>query len=428
MTGELEPILEEPSRPSNLDKGKGSSSVGLITIFALLTALGVSAGKAGVIVVLSLVAMLFLHELAHYLVAKKAGMKVTEFFIGFGPKIWSFRKGETEYGLKGIPAGAYVRVIGMNNLDPVEPEDERRTYRDSKFHQRFFLASAGSIMHFLIALILLYIVLVGNGIKVDESEWTVKEILKNGPAEQMGVEAGDKIVSFNQVQVETWPEFTSLIAGSPNEFVSLEILRDGTTYSLEGQLGELENSPKGQSQGSGFLGIARSKFPNTRVNPANAIIETGKEFGYLTKETILGLGKFFSPTGLGSFFSDVFEIGTTSPEDEISSAIGNEEGRVVSVVGATRIGTQLTEAGWPGLLLFLATINVFVGFFNLIPLLPLDGGHIAVAIYEHLRSRKGDRYHADASKLLPLTYAVVFVLIVIGVAAIYLDIADPISL
>ena len=156
------------------NKGNGSI-IGMITILALLILLAVSAGRAGVIVVLSLVAMLFLHELAHYLVAKKAGMKVTEFFIGFGPKIWSFRNGETEYGLKGIPAGAYVRVIGMNNLDPVNPEDENRTYRNSKFHQRLLLASAGSLMHFLLALILLYAVLVGNGIKVDESEWTVRE-------------------------------------------------------------------------------------------------------------------------------------------------------------------------------------------------------------------------------------------------------------
>ena len=103
----------------------------------------IGAGLAGVIVVLSLVAMLFLHELAHYLAARKAGMKVTEFFIGFGPKIWSFKKGETEYGLKGIPAGAYVRVIGMNNLDPVPPEDEHRAYRNGKFRHRLLLASAG---------------------------------------------------------------------------------------------------------------------------------------------------------------------------------------------------------------------------------------------------------------------------------------------
>ena len=157
-------------------------------------------------------------------------------------------------------------------------------------------------------------------------------------------------------------------------------------------------------------------------------VETGKEFGFLTKETIVGLGNFFSPDGLGSFFSDVFEVDSTDSEEEVSSSSRSEEGRVVSVVGATRIGAQLTETGWPGLLLFLATINVFVGLFNLIPLLPLDGGHIAVAVYERIRSRKGIRYHADASKLLPLTYAVVFALIFIGIAAVYLDIADPISL
>ena len=105
-----------------------------------------------------------------------------------------------------------------------------------------------------------------------------------------------------------------------------------------------------------------------------------------------------------------------------------EANKIIITGGATRIGAQLTETGWPGLLLFLATINVFVGLFNLIPLLPLDGGHIAVALYERIRSRKGIRYHADASKLLPLTYAVVFALIFIGIAAVYLDIADPISL
>ena len=117
-----------------------NSPVGVIVVVFLFVLLAMSTGFAGVIVVLSLVAMLFLHELGHYLAARRAGMKVTEFFIGFGPKIWSFRRGETEYGLKGIPAGAYVRVIGMNNLDPVPPEDEHRTYRNAKFGQRLLLA------------------------------------------------------------------------------------------------------------------------------------------------------------------------------------------------------------------------------------------------------------------------------------------------
>ena len=422
-------ISEEGSKGSEVAKGEGNGSpIGLATIAALLILLGLSAGKAGVIVVLSLVTILFLHEFAHYVVAKKAGMKVTEFFIGFGPLIWSFRKGETEYGIKGVPAGAYVRVIGMNNLDPVEPEDENRTYRNSKFHKRLLLASAGSIMHFFLALVFLYAVLVGNGIKVDESEWIVKETLDNGPAEQMGVEAGDRVAKLNQMPVEGWWDFATAISESPDELISLEVQRNGETYILQGQLGSRESLGNNQNNEIGFIGIARSEFKNIRVNPAKAILETGKEFGFLTRETGVGLGNFFSPTGLGDFFSNVFGLDSTNSGNESIGPSSNNEGRVVSVVGATRIGAQLTEAGWPGLLLFLATINVFIGFFNLIPLLPLDGGHIAVAIYERFRSKKGVRYHADASKLLPLTYTVVFVLIAIGLAAIYLDIADPISL
>jgi membrane-associated protease RseP (regulator of RpoE activity) len=283
-------------------------------------------------------------------------------------------------------------------------------------------------MHFFLALVFLYAVLVGNGIKVDESEWIVKETLDNGPAEQMGVEAGDRVAKLNQMPVEGWWDFATAISESPDELISLEVQRNGETYILQGQLGSRESLGNNQNNEIGFIGIARSEFKNIRVNPAKAILETGKEFGFLTRETVVGLGNFFSPTGLGDFFSNVFGLDSTNSGNESIGPSSNNEGRVVSVVGATRIGAQLTEAGWPGLLLFLATINVFIGFFNLIPLLPLDGGHIAVAIYERFRSKKGVRYHADASKLLPLTYTVVFVLIAIGLAAIYLDIADPISL
>ena len=112
-----------------------------------------------------------------------------------------------------------------------------------------------------------------------------------------------------------------------------------------------------------------------------------------------GLGNFFSPSGLGDFFSEVFDLDSTQSSTNVGIGEG-DEGRIVSVVGATRLGAELTETGWTGLFLFLATINVFIGIFNLIPLLPLDGGHVMIAIYERLRSRKGIRYHADASKLL----------------------------
>ena len=402
------------------------SYFGLVIVLGLLVLLAISTGFAGVIVVLSLVIMLFLHELGHYLAARKAGMKVTEFFIGFGPKIWSFKRGETEYGIKGIPAGAYVRVIGMNNLDPVPPEDEQRTYRNAKFGQRLLLATAGSLMHFLIAIILLYAVLVGSGIQTDESDWTVQDTRPNGPAEIMGIEEGDRIIALNGVPITDWWDFAASISGLPNQPISIQLARDGELLTLQGMVGSRSTSDQ-TDQSYGFIGIQRTKFSTLKSGPIDALGKTGEQFGILTSETIKGLGNFFSPTGLGNFFSEVFEVDT--PQSSAKSSIaGADEGRIVSVVGATKLGAQLTETGWTGLFLFLATINVFIGIFNLIPLLPLDGGHVMIAIYERLRSRKGTRYHADASKLLPLTYLVLFVLIAIGVAAIYLDIADPISL
>ena len=352
-------------------------------------------------------------------------MKVTEFFIGFGPKIWSFTRGETEYGLKGIPAGAYVRVIGMNNLDPVAPEDEHRAYRNAKFGQRLLLASAGSLMHFLIALILLYAVLVGNGINTDESDWTVKNLRNGGPAEIMGIESGDRIIALNGVPITDWWDFAANIAGLPNEEVAIQVSRNGDLMTFQGIVGSRAANADGQDYG--FIGIERTKFSTVKAGPIDAFGKTGEQFGLLTSETIKGLGNFFSPSGLGDFFTEVFDM--DSPQSPTNVGVGEgDEGRIVSVVGATRLGAELTETGWTGLFLFLATINVFIGIFNLIPLLPLDGGHVMIAFYERLRSRKGARYHADASKLLPLTYLVVFVLIAIGVAAIYLDIADPISL
>ena len=415
-----EALTEEASTREN------NSPFGLLIVLFLFALLAIGAGLAGVIVVLSLVAMLFLHELAHYLAARKAGMKVTEFFIGFGPKIWSFKKGETEYGLKGIPAGAYVRVIGMNNLDPVPPEDEHRAYRNGKFRHRLLLVSAGSLMHFFLAFILLYAVLVGSGIESDESDWVVNDTRSGGPAEVMGVESGDRIVALNGVPITDWWDFAASIAGLPNEQVSLQVARDGELLSLQGLVGTRSASTE-NNQSYGFIGIERSKFRTIKSGPIDALGETGEQFGTLTTETFKGLGNFFSPSGLGNFFSEVFDLDSSPPSANIG--VGDaDEGRIVSVVGATRLGAQLTETGWTGLFLFLATINVFIGIFNMIPLLPLDGGHVIIAIYERLRSRKGVRYQADASKLLPITYLVVFVLIAIGVAAIYLDIADPISL
>ena len=405
---------------------KGNSRAGGLLVLALLALLGLSAGFSVLIVVLSLLIILFLHELGHYLVAKRAGMKVTEFFIGFGPKLWSFQRGETEYGLKAIPAGAYVRVIGMNNLDPVPEEDENRTYRKACLRNRLLLASAGSIMHFIIAIVLLYVLLVGSGIKIDEGQWNVREVLPNGPAEQIGIQKGDQITAIDDSEITSWGDLVSVVSASPRENVTVEVVRDGQTLLLSGEIGINPNA----ANGNGFLGVARSSFGTIKEGPIEAIPQAVTQFGTLTKETIKGLGDFFSPSGLQSFFKDVVQIDRDEPVGtETSTNVGSsQEGRVVSVVGATRIGAELTSSGWAGLFVFLITINVFIGFFNLIPLLPLDGGHIAVALYEGIRGIRKPRYHADVSKLLPLTYAVVVVLVVVGLAAVYLDLRDPIAL
>src|SRR5687767_5009925 len=155
----------------------------------------------------AIVVMIFLHELGHYLTAKWTGMKVTEFFLFFGPKIWSFKRGETEYGIKLIPLGAYVRIIGMSNIDPdVPPEDEHRTYRQQSYPKRLLVVSAGSIMHLLQALVLFVVVFSvlgvpggGNlaqrlgGPPVDDEAWAVGSVSEGSGAQAAGIREGDDV-------------------------------------------------------------------------------------------------------------------------------------------------------------------------------------------------------------------------------------------
>ena len=183
----------------------------LATLLLATAALGVFAGAGWLIVIGALVVMIFLHELGHYLTAKWSGMKVTEFFLFFGPKIWSFRRGETEYGIKCIPLGAYVRIIGMSNIDQdVAPEDEPRTFRQQSYPKRLLVVSAGSIMHFLQAFLLFFIVFCMLGVPgggalaerlggppVNEEDWTVGSIQDGSAAAAAGLQLGDEVVSID---------------------------------------------------------------------------------------------------------------------------------------------------------------------------------------------------------------------------------------
>ena len=160
-------VPETSGAPTEFDTS--TDFIGLTMLLSAMVALGVFVSWSWTFIVAFIVFMLFMHEMGHYVTARWTGMKVVEFFIGFGPRLWSFRRGETTFGVKAIPGGAYIRIIGMNNLDIVAPEDEHRTYRVKSFPRRLLVVSAGSAMHFLLAIALLFAVLFFYGLPTDDA-------------------------------------------------------------------------------------------------------------------------------------------------------------------------------------------------------------------------------------------------------------------
>jgi membrane-associated protease RseP (regulator of RpoE activity) len=333
-----------------------------------------------------------------------------------GPRIWSFHRGETEYGIRSLPIGAFVRIIGMHNLDPVDPEDEPRAYKNKSYPRRMLVITAGSMMHFIQAIILFGIVTSVIGLD-DPEKWSIGEIseLETGetPAVVAGLEPGDTVLSVDGVDSTDWRELRTYVRDNPGADVELTVLRDGENIVRTTTLAVLEDQDSGDE--FGFLGVAPS-FEQTRESPVVAVEMFGETFWGALK----AIPTFLSPstfTQLGSLmFSGSEAVDRTS----------DEANRPISVVGAVRIAGQPDfDITWP--LSLLGILNIFIGLLNLLPLLPLDGGHAAIATYERLRSRKGKMYHADVAKLLPLTYAVVTVLGFIMISTVYLDIVRPIS-
>jgi len=402
---------------------------GLALVVGFLALVQVFWGLPMLIVVLAVIGMIFLHEMGHFVAARAAGMSVTEFFLGFGPRLWSVRRGETVYGIKAIPAGAYVRIIGMNNLEEVPPADEHRTYRSKPYWRRMSVAVAGSTMHFVLALVLIFSFLAvrGNTEDIPPSDWSVRSVRANTPAEEVGLRAGDRIVAANGVPVATFEELVSVLPG-PGSHVILRTQR-GDDPSI--RIFELGTHPVDETRG--YVGIAPRTSRSFGMGYLEAVPETLDEFGFLVKESVLGIGRFFSPSGLSDFFRDVADEpapqGTAPAGGGFTTAVPAEDGdRVVSIFGALKIGADLTENGYGNLLLFLALLNVFIGVFNMIPLLPFDGGHVVIATYERLRSWRGRRYSADVSKMVPVAYAVILVLAFVFIGSVYLDFTDPVEI
>ena len=216
--------------------------------------------------VIGLLISIFLHELGHFSTARWTGMKATQFFLFMGPKLWSFRRGETEYGVRAYPVGAFVRIIGMNNLDEVDPADEPRAYRNKSYPRRMLVITAGSIMHILIAIVLIFAVYAVNGKRVETGRVGIGSVVVGYPAQQAGVEAGDIILSIDGVEPTTPDAFVDQIrASEPGDSVVLVLERDGVTVLKEVELGANPNPGEGFGKAfSAFLPEPRSSGTTSR--------------------------------------------------------------------------------------------------------------------------------------------------------------------
>jgi membrane-associated protease RseP (regulator of RpoE activity) len=436
-----------PGRGSSAARPAGSSAGGaafgparLVAFLAGVVLLGALYPWV-LIVIVAIVTMVFLHELGHYITAKRAGMKVTEFFIGFGPKLWSFQRGETEYGVKLIPAGAYVKIIGMHNLEEVAPEDEGRTYRQKSFGRRLSVAVAGSTMHFLLAFVLIFLALVAVGQpggtlnpKGQETKWAVGSVVKSSGAADAGLHKGDKVLAVAGRSISRFTDLKAVVQKHKGEVVPVVVVRNGERLSLDAKLRSFN---AGDGTTGCCLGIGPT-YPVQRLSPVEGLVKTPREFVQVTTMSVGALGRFFTPSGISDYAGQVTHAndrtqGSTQPAKTTSSGSGSDDSgsgnRLLSIYGLVRIGAHAGAVDAGSLIGLFALINIFIGVFNLVPLLPFDGGHVAIAIYEKIQERRlrRKRYFTDVAKLLPLTYVVVLLLGMIFVSSLYLDIANPIG-
>jgi membrane-associated protease RseP (regulator of RpoE activity) len=427
---------EAPAAPPTLEpeavveSGNFGRVLQLIAALALITAAFILLGWGDILLfIVILIAIVMLHELGHFVTAKRAGMKVTEYFVGFGPRLWSVRRGETEYGVKAIPAGGYVRITGFTSTEEVAEEDEPRAYRAQPFHQRIIVASAGSVMHLLIAFVLALILVLGFGVasnnyKVSSLErWSG---VNQTPAQVAGLKTGDTIVSVNGKTFSDPNSMQNVIGHSVGKPLTLGVERGG-------HLIELRATPaSGQGvtvQGvkladRGYLGVGIESAPRS-VSLASSPGEALSTMWQVTTAEVAGIGHLFSPHGVTSVLNQV----TSSKDASVAANNPDTNPRPVSIIGIGNLGAQAEKDGLPTLLLLLITINIVFALLNMLPMIPLDGGHVAVATYEWIRTRRGEPYYrADITKLFPVAALFIAILGFFVLAGIFLDITHPLQI
>jgi membrane-associated protease RseP (regulator of RpoE activity) len=415
----------------------------------MIYALGVTIFAVGILV------SVCLHEAGHLLTAKRFGMKATQYFAGFGPTLWSFRRGETEYGVKAIPAGGFVKIIGMTPLEDLDAADEDRAFWRYPLWQRTIVLVAGSATHFLLAIVIFYFAAITTGLpnpvaasfepldakpvigQVSTCVVQNYDLLKDGslrdckagdpagPAKAAGLRHGDRIVSIGGTHVSTYGDVVDTVRASSPGPVSVVYVRNGVTRTATVDLVSTQrpkiDHPQGKLSTVSAIGV-QAKYPAPILHHSALA-----GFGAATSYTGYNITATFK--ALGQFPSKI---------PKLIDAIGGQTrdaNTPISVVGASRVGGEAAEIGAPIIFLtLLGGLNIFIGVFNLFPLLPLDGGHVAIAWYERARSwiaaRRGreDPGRVDYNKLLPLTYVVILLFGGLTILTLTADIVNPISI
>lgn len=402
--------------------------VGTVAVVGVLSWLW---GWALPLVLFLVIAMVMGHEFGHFITAKRAGMQVTDFFVGFGPVLWSTTRGETRYGIRALLLGGYVKVPGMTWYDTISPEAEPRTYRSASYPRKVLFASAGSLMHLVMALLIAYgaLVFVGHADaqRVEIAGFTHWQGHAQTAGQLAGLRPGDEVLSVDGQRVNAMAILDASIHAHAGRPITLRVLRAGRVVlvhatPIDGRRVLVNGLPEVTGKAPiGLLGIQLTN-PTVRTGFLAALPTSFTTVSSTIDQAAHALVHVFSPGEFSTLFHQV-----TTPA--AATATAAQTTRPVSIVGVVRLADQAAQSNLPVFLYILITLNVFVGVMNMLPMLPLDGGYVAIATYERLRQRgrRGEPYRADVTKLTPVVVAFVGVLAVLFSCTLYLDIAYPIA-
>ena len=368
--------------------------------------------------VLALLTSVMLHELGHFLTARKFGMRVSEFFVGFGRRVWSITRGETEYGIKAIPAGGYCRIEGMTPTDEMPEGEEHRAFFRASSLRKLIVLGAGSFAHFVIGFLLIFAIFFAVGYTTLTPK--IAQIAPNSVAESVGFAPGDEVLSINGKRVSNWAIDSKAIAKSKGAVLNFVLLRDGQEITIKA-------APIYNAEAKRYMIGLITAYGTERDGFTKSLTQSTKATGTLVKESAKSL--ILLPSKVPQLFRETFMNEARDPSG------------LVGVVGAARVSGQAVGSDklnnnerLATFIFLIAGLNIFVGLFNLLPILPLDGGHMAVAIADEIRAlfarlrRKPRPAPINVNVLTPVTGVVVILLITLTVILVIADIINPVSL